>query len=116
MQDQESTPIHGGIVANDCGTGKTLTCWGLIYAQAMAAKEDISIDEYQCTLIICPAPLVSQWIECAHYFYPGKFKISQFYGTPDSVAVERKGMTLRGSSHALDEFLDSLSPKDPEVT
>ncbi|KOC18551.1 putative helicase [Aspergillus flavus AF70] len=58
MLQQERSPIRGGILADDCGLGKTLTTLAFIYK---ASFLPLVGKFYKPTLILAPAGVVSTW-------------------------------------------------------
>ena len=59
----ESTPrqhLSGGILADECGMGKTLTMLAHISSQLQRQQH---CSQCRTTLIICPSSLVSQWVK-----------------------------------------------------
>lgn len=116
MLQQEQSPIQGGINAADCGIGKTCEMLGLIFHKAQLLEDDPDVKEYGATLILCPAAVISQWIEATESFFPGQFTVRQFFGTPDTVPVDRKPITLGSDPRDLDVFLGSLDKSNPAVS
>ncbi|OOQ89168.1 hypothetical protein PEBR_10898 [Penicillium brasilianum] len=94
MMAQESTRIHGGILADACGLGKTLSALCLVYFAAM--KLQAEADErtkFRPTLIVVPASVLLQWVDQIDGFFKHKLKVMIFWGssehTSDSSRKER---------------------------
>lgn len=72
LQPQRCMNVRGGIIADEMGTGKTITMIGLMKCNLLPR-----------TLIVVPAPLVTQWenqikriMDCIPLVYHGTYKAS----------------------------------------
>ncbi|TGO07475.1 hypothetical protein BTUL_0273g00010 [Botrytis tulipae] len=64
---QEDSPMRGGIVANECGLGKTIEIYGLIHEQSLAAIKrhrelgsqfGVKREKYRPTLVLVPSTVI----------------------------------------------------------
>ena len=79
--------IRGGILADDTGSGKTITTLGLIYSHPFSPEKEIdrtnrftdlaNYNQSRATCIICPENIQLQWIEEARRCNPN-FKIVSY--------------------------------------
>lgn len=63
MREAERSPIQGSILANDCGTGKTITFFLLqhnYHIECVDFARRGVLDRASPMLLLCPAPLVYQ--------------------------------------------------------
>lgn len=61
---QESTRIHGGILADACGLGKTLSALCLVYLAAMKLQAEANErTKVRPTLIVVPASVILQRVD-----------------------------------------------------
>lgn len=132
MRQKEKSPLRGSILANDCGTGKTITFTLLQYmayleckdkAKALAAwrqdhedpaPEHMLVDA-RPMLIVCPAPLVGQHAEELIKIFKGLLDVHIYYGTKDRAPPSRAAHTL-----SADEWWQQMESRasgthDPEV-
>ncbi|KAJ5108565.1 hypothetical protein N7456_005240 [Penicillium angulare] len=108
MAQQEQSPIHGGILADGCGLGKTRMAYGLIY---QASLQYSRTGKYRLTLILCPKRLVDMWYKEATDHFPEIFDIKVFYGIRSKVPINDRDICTISKLEELVEFLVTLDYK-----
>ncbi|RHZ71792.1 hypothetical protein CDV55_105598 [Aspergillus turcosus] len=58
MLDQEASTVEGGILANNCDLGKTLTALAAVYLDSL----DVANEDHRTTLVLCPSTLIDTWL------------------------------------------------------
>ncbi|KAF7921711.1 uncharacterized protein EAE98_008558 [Botrytis deweyae] len=110
MAIQEDSPIRGGIVANECGLGKTLEIYGLIHEQSLTAIKQhresgpqvgVKKKKYKPTLVLVPSAVIGVHLKDSDLFQ-SELQVYLYYGS------ERK--------NGLQAFLQDLDFNDPETT
>lgn len=117
MLEQEDSPVKGGILADDCGLGKTITALALILCAANRAAhravQNPPQPAFQPTLILCPAILLPTWLDELDAHFHGALHVLLFHGSSKhSGSVQKKAITV----DTLDELqrrLAELDPNDP---
>jgi hypothetical protein len=117
----EESLLRGGINASDCGTGKTVTCLGLIEQSAKFQAEAVAAGTlvnhaYKPTLVACPSQLVDVWYEDWNQFFsgPGRLVLKQFYGSEAIITNPARKATLLGTKlEHLTHYLRTLDPFYP---
>jgi SNF2 family DNA or RNA helicase len=121
MLSMEDGVLGGGINACDCGTGKTVTCLGLIeqsakgLADAVAAGT-VDVPYFRPTLVACPSQLVDVWYDDWNRFFNGSDRLvfKQFYGSEAIITNPVRKATLLGTKlRDLKDYLAALDPSDP---
>ena len=121
MLSMENGVLQGGINACDCGTGKTVTCLGLIeqsanqMAKAMEAG-DLGEPTFRPTLVACPSQLIDVWYDDWNRFFNGSGRLvfKQFYGSEAIITNPvRKGTLLGTKLKDLTKYLETLDQSDP---
>jgi len=116
MLSMENGVLQGGINACDCGTGKTVTCLGLIeqaanqMAKAMEAG-DLDEPAFRPTLVACPSQLIDVWYDDWNRFFNGlgRLVFRQFYGSEATITNPvRKGTLLGTKLKDLTKYLEAL--------
>lgn len=117
---QESLPIRGGIIADDCGTGKTIIMLTTILHSARRARVQASqggTGPWKPTIVIAPPHVVDVWIEEVVRFFSSELTIWRFYETKDRVTNSTmKDRTLPSTTTRLLEWLDNNCPSDDPQT
>lgn len=84
LRREESQPSDG-ILADDMGLGKTLTTIAFLIK-----SKELSADQNQKTLIICPASLIEQWSkEIENKVEKGKLNFCIHHGNKRATEKER---------------------------
>jgi hypothetical protein len=112
---QLENPLRGGILADGCGLGKTLTSLCLVhYSIERSVKKNPQAD-FGATLIVVPAKVILQWVSQIEQYFGGLFKIWIFWGTSEHISnPRRKGRTISSTDELL-EKLENLDEKDPQT-
>ncbi|PYV87779.1 MAG: hypothetical protein DMG90_16790 [Acidobacteria bacterium] len=121
---QETGPLKGGVLALDCGLGKTITSLIHIAKQAEQAEQAearvrLGSGTADCrpTLILCPNSIVDVWFKEWRSYFRGVLHFRQFYGSElDDLAVSRKELILpRKAEAARKELLQKFPPNTPST-
>lgn len=133
MRLKEQSPLKGGVLANDCGTGKTVTFYLLqiIYYSRLLAKAkrrdqwlldnkdaeppaDLVVDA-RPMLLLCPAPLVSQHAAELIDKLRGLLHIHIFYRSKAKAANTRMEHTLSPDDWDKEMAKRATGCGDPEI-
>jgi hypothetical protein len=113
---QENLPIRGGMIADDCGTGKTVIMLTVIleqYRTARIAHAQGAKGPWKPTLVIAPPHVVDVWFQEVQRFFSSELEIWRFYETKDKVTnATMKARTLPSTATALVSWLDDKCPPD----
>lgn len=90
---QLDSPLHGGILSDACGLGKTLTSLSLVYyATRRMIERNTQRQEkgeepmsYRASLVIVPARVLLQWVGQIDQFFGNQFRVIIFWGDPDHI-------------------------------
>lgn len=95
LRQMEQTPIHGGILSDGCGTGKTNTillhiAWAAERLEARMASgkyTDSQKANMDCrpTLVLVPNNCVCTWIEEMRKYFDGVLDCLVMYGRPEDL-------------------------------
>lgn len=84
MMAQEGGPIGGGLVADDCGVGKTILIFLHLVFQAQRREREYQQDpkstDCRPTLILCPNNLLAVWVQEWSRFFSGVLNLRVYYG------------------------------------
>jgi SNF2 family DNA or RNA helicase len=113
---QESLPIRGGMIADDCGTGKTITMLTVILQRFRIARRDFeagAIGPWKPTIIICPPHVVDVWFDEVMKFFSSELLVYRFYETKAKVTHPIfKAQTLPSSAKHLVGWLNENCKED----
>jgi SNF2-related domain len=119
MDQSEDSFIHGGVVADDCGLGKTiLTLYHIYhgYQKKLAAKEAGLAVDFRPTLIVCPAGLIDVWYSEWNTLFRDKLIMRQFYGSEKMYSAERRAFILPSGADDLARLLQgAYAPSNPDA-
>jgi len=111
---QENLPIRGGMIADDCGTGKTIIMLTVILEQYRKAQFDYTQGAkgpWKPTLVIAPPHVVDVWFQEVQRFFSSELEIWRFYETKDKVTnATMRARTLPSTAAALVNWLDDKCP------
>ncbi|KAM3064839.1 hypothetical protein ACMFMF_011679 [Clarireedia jacksonii] len=110
----EDDPLSGGILAGECGSGKTVISLLMILLDHERLKAAGS-EEHFTTLILAPSAVIDVWYNDYIKYFKGALNCRIFYGRPDQEDEERAKCSVGGRVEDLDEELSKLDPKNPEV-
>jgi hypothetical protein len=110
--------VRGGILANACGTGKTVTVLLLLVLRARLAEAahaaGTSAGPYLPTIVVVPPATVYQWVADAEKSAAGQLAVAVWYGSQRySPDLHKAGWLLDESPEAVDEWYDKVDAKDP---
>ncbi|KAG4444508.1 hypothetical protein IFR05_000099 [Cadophora sp. M221] len=116
MRDMELGPIQGGILANPCGSGKTILILMLVHQVYLELKEKPDA-HHTATFIFCPATVVNVWYADYLKAFKHLLKVKLFYGKRSTaVDGEHEERIVADDIAELDEFLQSLDTSDSETS
>lgn len=116
----EPLRIYGGILADDTGSGKSITTLGLIYSNPFTEEKGVErikrfkdLSKYsqsRASCIICPENIQLQWIEKAQKCYPD-FKIVSYVKVEDALELSLEDVCDADIVLTSYQFLASVSKK-----
>lgn len=123
MRNAERGPLKATLMALACGLGKTLIALMVVKCSNEEQRRDAAKNtdpdfqqEYAATLVLCPPQSVEVWQKDIEKFFPGVFKVWQFYGSEFSITDQKRRDTLVPPSiDALNDILLALDPHDHKV-
>lgn len=83
---QEELPIRGGIIADDCGRGKTIITLTVILERA---QQDGASGPWKATIVLVPPPRGQRLGRRSPVFFASELGIWRFYGTADKITRRR---------------------------
>jgi len=106
--------MRGGILANGCGTGKTIICLGLIeFAARETAKHNHCSPEprrrFTPTIVLTPTSVLNNWIDDGAKF-GSRLRIKQWYGDRQSYSGDpmRQAQVINPDVEAFVQYLEGL--------
>ncbi|KAI9882134.1 MAG: hypothetical protein M1823_006119 [Watsoniomyces obsoletus] len=93
MKNQERSDFKCGIIADDCGLGKTITSLSLIVRQDDEVNHD-PIFGYRPTLVVAPRPIVMEWLNDHERFFGRHVQVRLLMGSPTDKKNPWAGITL----------------------
>lgn len=113
---QEQSPLRGCLLADDCGTGKTIIMLTVILEGARRALREQasgSTGPWRPTLIITPPHVVDVWVDEVQRFFKSELDVWRYYETKDKVTNKgMKARTLPRTAGQLVGWLDENCPPD----
>ena len=113
MMRQEASVLGGGVVADDCGVGKTVLTLALIYQQwlALVKRADAGEEvEFRPTLVLSPTPVIDVWFQEWSSLFQGRLKYLQFQGSKSAHDIDRQGFITETKAAELRERLNAEYP------
>ncbi|GLI77524.1 hypothetical protein PoHVEF18_005814 [Penicillium ochrochloron] len=119
MFSQESEPIRGGIVADACGTGKTLMALTLIFLDAKRRSEDPNA-VFRPNLIVVPSMIFHVWFKEIESRFGDAIELHLFYGWKEILPnfKSQPNFLLNYEEIWLDKLakaVEALDPKNPHT-
>ena len=118
MLDNEDSFIRGGIVADDCGLGKTILTLAMVYFKAkrmLAQQEEGELVEFKPTLIVCPSPVIDVWFKEWEKLFKNFLHLRQFHGIKQSQNINRQQYIVGSAHRHLAQLIvNEFPPSDPE--
>ncbi|KAJ5409164.1 uncharacterized protein N7487_003523 [Penicillium crustosum] len=108
MLQQEASPLHGGILADACGLGKTLTALTLIYQAALVQPRP----PYRPTLILVPSALIDTWLLEIERHFGDALTVRLFYGAKTRTGDSERKLMLLESLGEVQAFLGRCPPSN----
>ena len=120
MKEQEAGSIKGGLLALDCGLGKTISTLMHITKQAEQVEAQAQAGkavDCRATLVVCPNSIVDVWYKEWRTFFQDVLYFRQFYGSAtDDLDIARKEITLPSNAKtARKEILKAFPPTSPKT-
>lgn len=111
----EDTFFGGGILASECGSGKTLVMLLLILMVHRKLKAENSVNHY-ATLIVVPSAVIDVWWQDYSKFFSNALTCRIFYGRASKLDGERERCYIGSNIKDLELELQALDPKNPAVS
>jgi SNF2 family DNA or RNA helicase len=116
MKEQEAGPIKGGLLALDCGMGKTISTLMHITKQAEQVEAQVQAGkavDCRATLVLCPNSIVDVWYKEWRTFFQNVLYFRQFYGNAtDDLDIARKDHAARQCENSEKGDSQGLSSED----
>lgn len=112
MDMEENTPLHGGILADGCGLGKTRTTYAMMECSISQASET---RRYYPQLVLCPKSLVDMWYAEGTEQFGDAFVIKVFYGSPPKNPKSGREECIIQNNEKLMEYLVTLDSSREET-
>jgi SNF2 family DNA or RNA helicase len=107
MFHQENSPIGGGVVADDCGLGKTIQTLAFIVMKALLLPPNFA--EHQPTLLAMPSAIIDTWLQEHSRYFSGSLRLWLSHRSIGNDLL-RKGLNV--SAQDLKKRLLALDRKD----
>ncbi|KXG53046.1 SNF2-related protein [Penicillium griseofulvum] len=101
MLQQEASPLHGGILADACGLGKTQTALMPIYQAALSQFRP----PYRPTLVLVPSALIDTWLLEIERHFGDALTIRLFYGTKARTEYSERKLIMLESLPQVEAFM-----------
>ncbi|KAJ5366987.1 Helicase C-terminal [Penicillium brevicompactum] len=111
MLRQKASPLHGGILADACGLGNTITALATIVLGNRLPSAEVS-PRFAATLIIVPNTLIDTWFMEIRRRFGSSLRVILFYGSSDRCGDPIRTASTISSLNALVDLLAGLSPLD----
>lgn len=106
--------LKGCVNANDYGTGKTVEALASIFFLAQRRQDSAGFGEHKAALILCPHQSLRGWQEVHAKYFSGLLTLRI---CSNSLASGQHSQLIDPPSpSALDEFLGTLLPSDPQTS
>ncbi|KAJ5536413.1 hypothetical protein N7513_009599 [Penicillium frequentans] len=112
MDMEENTPLHGGILADGCGLGKTRTTYAMMECSISQTSET---PMYYPQLVLCPKSLVDMWYAEGTEHFGDAFVIKVFYGSPPKNPKSDRDNCIIQNNEKLMEYLNTLDSSREET-
>ncbi|KAL4777955.1 SNF2 family N-terminal domain-containing protein [Aspergillus varians] len=116
MIEQEQSPVRGGILADQCGLGKTLQALMLVYVASLQEAVNPPNQPRKPTLILCPSGLIDTWLTEITRRFGDAFKVLLFHGNSIHTGDFKRKNLIVDNVDALRTKLKALGPKDPATS
>ncbi|KGO38096.1 Helicase, C-terminal [Penicillium expansum] len=113
MHLQEASPLHGGILADACGLGKTLTALSLIWTtNQLLPAVDAPPGTFAPSLILVPNALVDTWTSEIDRHFGDALQLIVFFGSTTRTSDRRRKSQIVGTLEELHNHLNQLHSSD----
>lgn len=110
----ENSPIKGGILASECGSGKTVITLLNIHFQHIKLMKDPNA-KHTATVVVVPSTVLDVWYSDWEKFFGKLLHLKIFYGTEATVDPARQNFQLE-SVDDFNAFLATLDTSNPQVS
>ncbi|KAJ6112328.1 Helicase C-terminal [Penicillium sp. IBT 18751x] len=117
MIAQEQTPLKGGLLADACGLGKTLTALTLIWAAnslTPLGPQEIP-RRFALSLILVPNALVDTWMTEIDRHFGDALTVFLFFGSSTRTSHSRRKEQTISKASELKKALRALDPHAPST-
>ncbi|KAJ5209980.1 Helicase C-terminal [Penicillium cf. griseofulvum] len=113
MHLQESDPLHGGILADACGLGKTLTALSLIWTtNRLLPMVHAPPGTFAPSLVLVPNALVDTWTSEIDKHFGDALQLILFFGSTTRTSDHRRKTQIVATLEELHKTLNKLSSSD----
>jgi hypothetical protein len=113
MYLQESDSLHGGILADACGLGKTLTALSLIWTtNQLLPMVDAPPGTFAPSLVLVPNALVDTWTSEIDKHFGDALQLILFFGSTTRTSDRRRKTQIVATLEELYKTLNKLSSSD----
>ncbi|KAJ5162548.1 Helicase C-terminal [Penicillium capsulatum] len=113
MLEQEASPLHGGLLADACGLGKTLTALTLIWADNQRRESQETSRTFTPSLILVPNALMDTWITEIDRHFGDALTLIIFFGSSNRTGDQHRKSQTISRIEDLQAALARLDPSDP---
>jgi hypothetical protein len=113
MLNQEESPLHGGLLADACGLGKTLSALTLIWTANQPSEPMDPTRTFAPSLILVPNALVDTWITEIDRHFGDALTLILFFGSSTRTGDRRRKALTVSKVTDLQSTLHGLDPSNP---
>lgn len=115
LADMDNSPMEGGLLAAECGSGKTAIILLLILITHYRLVDENSQNHF-ATLIVAPSSVIDVWYADYVKFFGKALNCRIFYGQASNSDPEREKCFVGNNIKDFENELKLMSPNDPNVS
>ncbi|KAK6605883.1 hypothetical protein H4I95_05689 [Botrytis cinerea] len=115
LADMENSPMEGGLLAAECGSGKTAIILLLILITHYRLVDENSQNHF-ATLIVAPSSVIDVWYADYVKFFGKALNCRIFYGQASNSDPEREKCFVGNNIKDFENELKLMSPNDPNTS